>query len=288
MSEGTDYTLAELMVCALAREISDGDLLGQGLGTHLPTVAYFLAKATHAPDCCLLYSTGGSLSYRFGRIGLTAGERLALDAPVRKVGYAEVVCDTLPSLPFKEFSRPAQVDRFGNTNNMVIGPYDAPKVRFPGAGGIPDFSPYPSHASYLYLPRHDRRCLVDRIDFRTGLGREPGEGGRERSGSREKGPGPRKIITDLGVIEFTDRGAVLASTHPGVTAERVCSMTGFELIVPDPTAQTPPPTDEQLQLIRTVIDPDGLRELEFVVSADRLALIRSLVEREAEGLEAAP
>lgn len=282
MAGAERYTVAELMVTTLAREIEDGDLLGQGLGTHLPTTAYFLAKHTHAPRCCFLYSAGGSFSNRAGALGLLGLERLALTSPLRKAGYAEMVLDTLPSVPFKEFGRPAQVDRFGNTNNMVIGAYDRPKVRLPGAGGIPDFSPYPSHGSYLYVPRHDRNAFVERIDFRSGVGRMNGEGDEERTRLGVTGRGARRAITDLAVIDFTDDGAVLASLHPGVALDHVRDATGFGLLVPEELGETPEPTDEQLRLIREEIDPLGLRDLEFVSSADRIGLIRSLLAREAE------
>ena len=90
-------------------------------------------------------------------------EPLALDAPLRRVGYAEIVCDMLPRVGFAEFSRPAQVDRYGNTNNVVIGDYAQPKLRFPGVGGVSDFSPYESHRAFLYVPRHDRRTFVESL-----------------------------------------------------------------------------------------------------------------------------
>ena len=280
MSSEAPYTTADLLVTVMAREIRDGQLLAQGIGTHLPTCAYFLAKRTHAPSCRLLYSAGGAVSDRVGPISLTSFERLALDRPLRRVGYGEIVCEMLPTLPFMEFSRPAQVDGFGNTNNMVIGPYAAPTIRLPGAGGIPDFSPYASHESLLYLPRHDRRALVERLDFRSGVGRLAGQSDDERRELGVTGRGARRIVTNLAVIDFRAHGAVLAAVHPGVDADAVSAATGFPLDVPAEVQETPAPTSEQLELIRQ-LDPHGMRELEFVPAAERIARIRAIAAAEA-------
>lgn len=272
------------MVVALAREVEDGDLVTQGIGTNLPTCAYFLAKATHAPGCSFLYSAGGAFSNHWGPVGLTNSERLALHHPIRLAGYAEIVCDVLPGMPFKEFSRPAQVDRFGNTNNIVIGPYESPKVRLPGAGGIPDFSPYASDISLLYVPRHDRRTLVERLDFRSGIGRLAGESEEQRLAMHVTGRGARRVITDLAIIDFRSAGPLLVSLHTGVDVDQVIAATGFEVDVPSEVSRTPEPTDDELALIDR-IDPLGTRHLEFVPAAKRLARIRDILRQEALGLD---
>ena len=54
----------------------------------------------------------------------------------------------------------------------------------------------------------------------------------------------------------------LASVHPGVTVDEVVEATGFELVVPDEVPETRQPTPEELELLRTVLDPRGLRERE--------------------------
>ena len=53
----------------------------------------------------------------------------------------------------------------------------------------------------------------------------------------------------------------LRSVHPWVTVEQVVEATGFELIVDD-VAETRRPTDDELHLIRQVLDPAGLRDAE--------------------------
>jgi len=50
--------------------------------------------------------------------------------------------------------------------------------------------------------------------------------------------------------------------HPGVTVDDVVAATGFDLVIPDSVSQTRTPSTEELELIRTVIDPRGLRDKE--------------------------
>jgi hypothetical protein len=54
----------------------------------------------------------------------------------------------------------------------------------------------------------------------------------------------------------------LASVHPGVTVADVVASTGFDLVMDGNVPQTPLPSARQLQLIRDVIDPRGLRQRE--------------------------
>jgi hypothetical protein len=51
------------------------------------------------------------------------------------------------------------------------------------------------------------------------------------------------------------------SLHPGVTREEVTAATAFELDFSD-VATTREPTDEELRLIREVLDPKSLRTKE--------------------------
>ncbi|MGE0861107.1 MAG: CoA-transferase subunit beta [Gammaproteobacteria bacterium] len=280
-----NYTIAELMVCAIAAEIRDGEYLAQGIATHLPTCAYFLARRTHAPHCYFLYSVGCTVSTRQGPLSLLDMEPLALDTPLRRVGYAEIVCDMLPRVGFAEFSRPAQVDRYGNTNNVVIGDYAQPKLRFPGVGGVSDFSPYESHRAFLYVPRHDRRTFVENLDFVSGVGHRPGETREQRAARGVTGHGTRRLVSNLGVFEFSSAGMTALSLHAGVSAAEVRAATGFEVEIAPDCPDTPAPSAEALRLIREEIDPSNARELEFLSGAPRLARIREMIAREAAPMQ---
>jgi len=51
---------------------------------------------------------------------------------------------------------------------------------------------------------------------------------------------------------------MVETLHPGVSREQVQENTGFELLWADNVTETPPPTSEELQLIREQIDPGKL------------------------------
>ncbi|MCK4722432.1 MAG: glutaconate CoA-transferase, partial [Dehalococcoidia bacterium] len=83
-------------------------------------------------------------------------------------------------------------------------------------------------------------------------------------GAREKlgliGGGPCLILTDKAIFDFDPETklARLRSIHPGVNLDDVIVNTGFTHdYVPQHVSETPPPTDEELKLLREVIDPGG-------------------------------
>jgi hypothetical protein len=75
----------------------------------------------------------------------------------------------------------------------------------------------------------------------------------------------RLVVSNLGVFDFDtpDHAMRVRSVHPGVDVDEVVSATGFELVRPEPVPVTPLPTAEELELIRTVLDPKGLRDKEL-------------------------
>jgi acyl CoA:acetate/3-ketoacid CoA transferase beta subunit len=74
----------------------------------------------------------------------------------------------------------------------------------------------------------------------------------------------RRVVSNLAVLDFEtpDHRMRLRSVHPGVTVADVVAATGFDLVVPDEVPESRLPTEEELRLIREVIDPDGTRERE--------------------------
>ena len=59
----------------------------------------------------------------------------------------------------------AQIDRFANINTTVIGSYEKPKVRLPGAGGAPEIAA--SAKEVIIVLRHTPRAFVEELAFRT-------------------------------------------------------------------------------------------------------------------------
>lgn len=275
-----DYTTDEIMVACMARQVKDGEVVAQGLATPLVAAAYLLARHTHAPHLYFASAIGQGICRQPAPLGLSQVESLWLDRALTNVGFVMAAADVLPRLRPKEFFRPAQVDPNGNFNNIAFGrDYRRPRLRLPGSGGIPDVSTFIDEI-YLYVPRHSRVTFVPELDFLSGLGHHS---------ARTHGDGPQYLVSDLGQFDFAlvegtagrpERRLRLISTHRGVSIERIQAKTGFPLIISPEVDETPPPTEEEMRLLREEIDPLGIRRLEILSGAKRRILLRRILAQE--------
>lgn len=259
-----DYTIDELMVATLAGEFHDGDQATNGMASFIPVAAFMLARLTHAPGLVWLASSGG-LEPRPERIPAST-----LEAPLWRdsVMYLEQYGDfwdiVLNGRWITRFCvGAAQLDRFGNANNSVIGErYHAPEVRLPGTAGLADLCAAGKEL-YYWVTDHSPRNLVERVDFISGAGYLAGGDDRQRLGLAG---GPRLVISNLAVMDFhpVSKRMRLSSVHPGVSVEQVRAQTGFEMLMPEGAVpETTPPSREQVRLIREVIDPGDMRKRGF-------------------------
>lgn len=248
----SDYTATELMVTRSAKELEDGDTTLVGVG--VPNLACNLAKRTHAPGLEMVYESGtigsdpSSLPLSIGDPVLATNARsiVPMDQGFRyylQAGHIDV-----------GFLGGAQIDRHGNINSTVIGDYDDPTVRLPGSGGACEIASN-CHRTILISPHSERR-FPEAVDFVTSPGYVGGRANRERLGLRG---GPEAVITDKAVMRFDDAGELyVESLHPGVTERAVREATGWEIRFSSDLSTTAAPTDEEIALIRTELDPDGL------------------------------
>lgn len=272
-----NYTPEELMVVCMARQLKDEDIAAQGIATPMVTAAYLLAKRTHAPHLYFASAIGQGICREPAEIGLTRIEALWLDRSLVNIGFTRASADILPTLRPKEFFRPAQVDLYGNFNNIAFGKQYLssgkrhPRLRMPGSGGIPDVTTYYDDI-YLYVPRHSRVTFVPQLDVRSGLGNSP---------ERTHGHGPQYLVSNLGQFAFIDGKMHLQTYHPGVPIDTIKAHTGFELCIAQDCHETEPPTHEEITLLRTEIDPLGIRNLEILSGNARRELIHRIVALES-------
>ena len=267
------YSIDELICVCISRQIKDGELVAQGMATPLVAAGYLLAKRTHAPNLTFISAIGQSFCQEWAPLGLATVENLWLDNSLFTINFITGICDFLPRYQPKEFFRPGQVDPFGNFNNVFMGgSYDKPRLRLPGAAGIPDVTVYEEHVC-LYVPRHGRHTFVPQLDFRSGLGHDP---------IRKNGRGPQYLVSDLGQFDFAGENGRLRLTtlHPGISLKRVQAKTGFPLEVIPNLSETIPPNDEEIRLLREEIDPLGVRALETLRGAHRKAKLRQILVAE--------
>lgn len=261
----------EYMVVCISHQITDGELVVQGLATPLVAAAYLLARSTHAPHLLFASAIGQGVCTQPAPLELERVESLWLDRSLTTSTFVRVVADILPRLHPLEFFRPAQVDVAGNFNNIAFGKdYRRPRLRLPGTGGIPDVT-VSSDRVYLYVPRHSRVTFVPRLDFVSGLGHNP---------VRTHGNGPRYLISDLGQFDFFKGHMRLVSYHPWSSPEQIQARTGFDLEVIPGVCSTPVPSNEEIEMLREVIDPLGIRRLESLSGSDRRQLLHEILKNE--------
>jgi acyl CoA:acetate/3-ketoacid CoA transferase beta subunit len=244
-------TRAEVCIVACAEAWrGDGEILASPTGL-IPTIAARLARAVFEPD--LLLSDGEAV--------LGQGTWAVGEAPAVVEGWLpyRMVFDVLYTGRRHVMMAPSQIDRFGNTNISAIGSYERPAVALLGVRGAPGNTV--NHPTSYWVPRHGTRSFVSTVDMVCGVGYD-----------RATAAGPaatrfhevRLVVSNLGVFDFAtpERRMRLRSVHPGATVDEVRAATGFELAVDADVPTTRVPTADELELIRTVIDPRGLRAAE--------------------------
>lgn len=128
------YTSDEMMTIAAARMVHNGSRCFVGIG--LPSAAANLARLTHAADAVLIYESG-TIGTKPHVLPLSIGDSELAETADTVVSLVEIFNYWLMGGRINlGFLGAAQIDRFGNLNSTVIGPYDKPKTRLPGAGEL--------------------------------------------------------------------------------------------------------------------------------------------------------
>jgi len=245
------YTPAELMVAAAAREIRDGEVVFVGM--RLPLLAFCLARSTHAPTAVGLFENGVIRDSPALAFLVTMSDGPNVTGAVWCTEMREVMGLMQAGRVTLGFIGGAQIDRFGNLNTTYVGrPGGA--VRLPGSGGAPDIASLARR--HVVIMAHERRRFVERVDYVTSPGH--GTGGDWRAQTGLPGGGPSAVITTLGLFRFdpVTHEMVLDTIHPGSTVDDIRAQTGWTLRLAEGLSETPPPTEQELAMIRR-FDPDG-------------------------------
>jgi len=243
-STNVKYTRPELMVCAAAREIRDGELVFVGM--RLPLIAFVVAKKTHAPNAIGLFENGVIRSAPAPELIYTMADPPNLLGATHCLDMLGVMSLLQSGRVNLGFLGAAEVDRFGNLNSTQVNGLHG-LVRLPGSGGACDIASLAQR--FVVLLEHKKERMPERVSFMTSPGYGDGENWRKRVGLPRGGPSA--IITTKAVLRFNARGeAYLHSVHPGVEIEDVLSNTGWNLQSSDNIQQTPAPSTEELVAIR--------------------------------------
>jgi glutaconate CoA-transferase, subunit B len=227
----SEWTADEMMAVEASRRLRDGTVCFVGIG--LPSLAANLARRTNAPGCVLVYESG-TIGAKPTELPLSIGDGELAETADAVVSVPEMFSYWLQGGRIDVgFLGAAQIDRYGNLNSTVIGPYDAPKVRLPGGGGAPEIAT--SVRDVFVMLRQSRRAFVSALDFTTSVG-----------------DNVRVVITDIGILEPVDGELTLVALHPGRSADEAREATGWELRVADDVRETEPPTEGELKALRSL------------------------------------
>src|SRR5712691_3708570 len=133
MTEGPEYSPAEMMIVASARQLAGERVCFVGVGP--PNIACNLAKRTVSPGLELVYEAG-VFGAEPARLPLSIGDPTLVTGALLVTGMFDLFAFYLQAgLIDVGFLGASQIDSRGNINTTVIGAYDSPKVRLPGSGG---------------------------------------------------------------------------------------------------------------------------------------------------------
>lgn len=246
------YTSAELQIARMSREFK-GEIMAIG-STPYADLATKVAKLVHDDD--LVINGGGSWAAWDADVtpGIGHDEHIARQVARGQYDWS-LVFDVIAQDKFRIFVGPVQIDRSGAANISVVGDWNKPKVQLIGARGLPDDVWRIAQINF-HVPNQTKRSLVEKVDFVCSFGNGPT---RDELGCITGRPGV--LVTNLAVFTWPDGGEIaLESIHAGVTPDDVRANTGFELDIPAGVPETDRPTAEELDAIRHVVDPLGLRD----------------------------
>jgi glutaconate CoA-transferase, subunit B len=237
LSATVTFTSDEMMAVSAGRLLRDGMVCFVGIG--LPSQAANLARRTSAPGLVLVYESG-TIGAKPTALPLSIGDGELADTADAVVSVPEIFAYWLQAGRIDVgFLGAAQIDQHANLNSTVIGRYDHPKVRLPGAGGAPEIAT--SAKEVFVMLRQSPRTFVSQLDFRT-----------------TSGGSVSTVVTDLGILEprgnelREERELTLTSIHPGVDVDQAQEATGWELRVADDLSVTPEPTAAELTALRAL------------------------------------
>jgi glutaconate CoA-transferase subunit A len=274
-------TIDELMAVRIARMLDNDSFASAGAVSPLANVAYRLAKTLHAPGMMIATFSCGHVDIAPGTMSLSMLE--AIDAR-----SAAALCggdDTYSSYYQQgrvthEIIGAAQIDGRARTNNLELRKPSGGLVRLPGQGGMSDVANM--HRDYVvYVTRHGPRTLVDSVDTVSSARGVISATEREDAGYQ---PGDIWLQTNLCLFRYDEAlgSLVVVERMPGVTPEAVTAQTGFTVIFAAHCPEMVPPTEVELSTLRTIVDPLGLRRLEFVGARERGALLDEILAADAE------
>ena len=278
-NQSQKITNDEVMAFALANEYNNNSLCSSGAVSPLANVSYFLAKRLHAPKLILTTMTYGHHDVNFRPMTLSFSEILDRETCLNYWGG-----DDSYSIYYQngqithEVIGAAQIDKYGDVNNIEIKKKNGGILRLPGQGGMADVSNLHQHF-ICYVTKHSKLSFVKKVDY-VSAGR-----GLFKDKDRIKAglvPGEVKIFTNLCTFEKNKRTGLLevTSIHQGISKKEIENNTSFKVKYKRNCKIIKLPTKKQLNILRNEVDPLNIRKLEFTNGEERIKLLEKIILEE--------
>ncbi|MEW5920255.1 MAG: CoA-transferase [Bacillota bacterium] len=249
----------ELRAIFVSRHVENRDYISLGTNLPIPTAGVLLAHLTHAPDLylnVLNFFTNLSHVQRFEDLTQIANPAMAKYAEnfmsMEEQFYAISRMDL-------SFASGLQVDMYGNQNLFGIGT-DPANMKMRGPGPVGTSTVMATVKKYfIFINEHSPRSLVKKCDQVSAIGwGEGGPDGRAKYGF--PGGGPQYVITPRAIFDFDEESKRMRLKYllPPSTLEEIIENTGFSPVIPEKVEDMPPPTAEELQVLRTRVDTRGI------------------------------
>lgn len=259
-----NYSTDELLACVMSRYIDDGENVASGANALVPQAAGLLAHFHHGPN--MRFYMGQTWTNVFNVPSVQIGSLTDYKAyrgnaeysRRHEEGFDRAFLGRKRGAFSTFFIGAIQIDRYGNLNMFGVGDdYHHLKFRAPGIVGLAHCLNF-MHNIYIYATNHTKRLFVEKLDYVSAVGY--GDGPDFRKKWHLAGPGPKMCVSPMAIMDFDEKTKRmrLKSVHAGFTVDQVIENTGFELLIPENVPFTEPPTDEELHILRTRVDPAGL------------------------------
>jgi glutaconate CoA-transferase subunit B len=247
------HSVDELLTVTASRELAGKNVVFAGIG--LPTLAVSLAQETSSPNIEVIYESGVCGAHP-ATLPATIADSVLITDSEAVLNLSSLFGYVLQGGRIDVgFLGAAQIDKFGNLNSSVIGDWHNPSKRLPGSGGAHEVLAN-AKETFVIMRRHSKVSFVEKVDFITSASPDM----VLAAGGRTTSKGVTRVFTQHGVLSREGAGQELTLTgiHEGIDVDTVIADTGWDLKVSDNLQVLTSPSADELDLLRTQIDPAGM------------------------------
>lgn len=261
MTKATTFTEAEASICVTARMVrADGDKSYWVGGGGTPLASTTLAQKLYVPNLTVVLEDGVvspqpavPLDPLMVFVSARANYRAAAWTSMNTVcSHAQLGLFDYGVL------LTLQTDPYGNINSSMLGgTFKQPQRRYGGAGGANEIASMCWRT--IIHTTQEKRKFVKKMDFITSPGYLDGAPNAREKAGLPADTGPYRVVTPEAVFGFDEKThyMTLLAIAEWVEVKDVLAKMDFEPILAQKIERLEPPHEEELEVLRTQVDPRG-------------------------------